>query len=239
MLLSVLSVYGCVQPAMNSGKSAEEQAELSELISTMAFGGALFSSVLGILVVTQDVQSGYFRFLTLRHSGFWFVACVKMIVAAVLAVPTAICNLAAVHGASSALMKAGAMTYASPQSMGKWIATYVFMYLVSALWGVALGLLLRNTAIAIVVQFVYQTLVEAQVISSFPRVGRWLFGGAESAIVDDTSLAERFSMWQGAGLAIAWVAVLSLLAWATSRRMDGILVLNFGVKRRPLAEGRA
>ncbi|MDD6373249.1 MAG: hypothetical protein PUF97_01970 [Bifidobacteriaceae bacterium] len=228
-LLSFLSVYGCVQPMMGSGRSAAEQLELSRLVSTMPFGGALFSSILGILVVTQDIQTGYFRYLVLRHNGFWYVAFIKMTLAVALAIPTVVLNLVAVHVGAMSLMTTGEMTYTQPQPINRWIATYSLMYVVAACWGVAVGFCLRNSMLAIAVQFVYQTIAEAQVISSFPKIGRWLFGGAESAIVNDFSLAERFDIGQGVLLSLAWIAILFAVAFASSRRLRGDWIFNSAV----------
>ncbi len=239
VLMSFLSVYGCVQPVMNSGQSAAEQLELSQLIATMGFGGALFSSILGIVIVTQDMQTGYLRYLTLRCNCFWYIAGIKMVVAMVLALPTAVLNLIAVHVASGALMRAGGMTYMQPQHIDRWAATYTLMYMVASCWGVALGFLLRNPIVTIAVQFVYQTLAEAQVISSFPKIGRWSFGGAESAIVDDPSLAERFGMGQGVALSLAWVVVLLVVAFVVSMRLRGERILNPRFSGRWSHKGRA
>ena len=224
VLMTVLSVYGCIQAASSTRESATAQLTLSELVSTMAFGGALFTSIIGILVVTLDVQSGYYRYLALKHSGFLFITGIKIGVAAMFAVLTAVINLLAAHWAASIMMKINAMTYTPPQSIWKWIATYAFIYVASAAWGVALGALVRNTVLSITVQFVYQTLAEARIISAFPKIGRWLFGGAESAVVDDTALVERFNTWQGMGLSVAWVALLLTLAYVVNSQSYGFKI---------------
>lgn len=218
LVANALATYGTIQPFLGTATSLEEQRHISETASSMLFGGALFTAIIGIIVVTVDIKTGYYRYLLLRHNRFWHTALMKTAVAAFLAVPVILLNLLCVYAIAKMVMEFGGMTYTVPAHLAKWTLRYTCLYIISAMWGVAVGLTLRSSIIAIAVQFIYATILEAQIISSFPKVGRWLFGGAESAIVDDVSLQNRLNSWLGLGIALVWVGLILLIAYANEWR---------------------
>ncbi|NHC16144.1 hypothetical protein [Motilibacter deserti] len=89
----------------------------------------------------------------------------------------------------------------------------------SAVWGVALGALIRNQMVAVAAVTLYSIMVEAAVIQYVPAVGKWLPGGAQSAIVHDPA-TEHLSAGAGYLVFAAWCTVGLLLAIRQVARED-------------------
>jgi hypothetical protein len=92
------------------------------------------------------------------------------------------------------------------------VARHALHVALGGVWGVALGFLLRSTAVAILFQLAFQPLVENWVINSRPSIGRWLPGGAESAVVGDPTLAARLGFLAGLAVLVGWIATMLVTA---------------------------
>ena len=88
--------------------------------------------------------------------------------------------------------------------------------------GISVGALIRNQIAAIIAALVWVLLVEALVVALLPNVGKWLPGGAVSAILQTTSFSgtQYLPVWGGALLLAAYAVVLGAIAAATTMRRD-------------------
>jgi hypothetical protein len=99
--------------------------------------------------------------------------------------------------------------------------------LVMALYGpigVAVGALVRNQIAAVVGALAWTFIVEQLVVALWPEVGRWLPGGAASAVLQlgevATTRGDLLPPWAGALLLVAYAAVLSVVAARVTLRRD-------------------
>lgn len=83
---------------------------------------------------------------------------------------------------------------------------------ICAVWGVGLGLLLRNQLAAVAGVVAYTTLVEGAPLHFWPTIGRFLPGGAQAGIALDPSVKHLGSGW----------AFLVLVGWAAAALVAGI-----------------
>jgi ABC-2 type transport system permease protein len=92
---------------------------------------------------------------------------------------------------------------------------------ISGLLGVGLGALLRSQTVAIVVALAWLFLVEGLLIAFAPAVGRWLPGGAASALAGtDTGAGELLPAWAAALVLIAYGCVLATIGSRLVLRRD-------------------
>jgi ABC-2 type transport system permease protein len=89
----------------------------------------------------------------------------------------------------------------------------------AAVIGVALGFLIRHQAIALLVGVGWMLVVDQIVPSAVPEAGRFLPGGAESALIRE-DVDGMLPMGLGALVLAGWAAVLCLAATAALRRRD-------------------
>lgn len=85
--------------------------------------------------------------------------------------------------------------------------------------GVAVGTLLRNQVLAIVVLVGWDQLVQSLLVGLLPKVGRFLPGGAAQALLGGPN-AQLLPPWAGGLLLLGYAAVLALAAAAALRRRD-------------------
>ena len=88
-----------------------------------------------------------------------------------------------------------------------------------ALWGVGLGLLLRQQVVAVTGTILYTTVVESLLVHYFPREGRYLPGGLQMSILGDPMYA-HVSTATGYALFAAWIALALVAGWVRLTRGD-------------------
>jgi hypothetical protein len=100
-----------------------------------------------------------------------------------------------------------------------WVVAAVTIY---AVLGVGFGALLRNQVAAIVVALVWVLLADSLLVTFLPEVGRWLPGGAASAMTLGQPMRGGELLSQGAGalLLLGYGLLLSLLGATTTIRRD-------------------
>ena len=90
--------------------------------------------------------------------------------------------------------------------------------------GVAVGALVRNQIAAVVAALAWTFVVEQLVVALRPEVGRWLPGGAASAVLQlgevATTRGDLLPVWGGALLLVAYAVVLSVVAATVTLRRD-------------------
>lgn len=100
-----------------------------------------------------------------------------------------------------------------------------------AVYGVGLGALLKNQAVAIVVGLGFSAIVEPIVVAAAPSVGRWLPSSAARALESVTAnpqvrgalgggLSHLVTWWEGALVLLAYGVVLAAAGSRTTLRAD-------------------
>lgn len=92
--------------------------------------------------------------------------------------------------------------------------------------GVAVGALIRNQVAAIVAALVWVMLVESLIVAFLPKVGKWLPGGAATAVLQagtgmpGQTETTALPVWGGAVVMLAYAVVFAVLAARTTLRRD-------------------
>jgi ABC-2 type transport system permease protein len=87
--------------------------------------------------------------------------------------------------------------------------------------GVALGALIRNQVVAIVVALVWSFVVEGLLVGFLPDVGRWLPGGAAAALNGQTAPGgDLLPMWAGGLVLVAYGLVAALVSTRLTLQRD-------------------
>lgn len=69
---------------------------------------------------------------------------------------------------------------------------------------------------------IYSGFFEIVFTSNLPKIGRFLFGGAQQSIVDSSSMEEKLTAVQGIAVAVAWIVLLTFAAYAAEKRREKI-----------------
>ena len=101
------------------------------------------------------------------------------------------------------------------------VGTFATFVLYSIL-GVALGALIRNQIAAILISLVWQMLIERLFLAILPNYGKWMPGGAASALVDSRALdgAKYLEPFAGGFLLLGYAVLFAILAVMTSGKKD-------------------
>jgi ABC-2 type transport system permease protein len=167
----------------------------------MMSGEFRFQTATGTFLVTPDRR----RVLTAKLAA-------SSLVGAVLG---AACSLLALLIAVPLLQQRGVDVASHGWSVAAVLGGCIAGTAISGLVGVGLGALLRNQTLAIVVTLVWLFLVEGMLITFAPEVGRWLPGGAASALSGaDTGKGDLLPAW---GAALLFTAYGCAFAAAGSR----------------------
>jgi ABC-type transport system involved in multi-copper enzyme maturation permease subunit len=201
-----------------------DSATVTRTLAVNAFAITLFTSVIGILVVTRDfgsrMMSRVVRLTPSQAPTFIAKAVAATVFCLIVGLLSAIAAVAAVWWT---MRNTGYV-----MDLGMVPALFVIRHalhaVLSGLWGVFLGFLVRSSVVAITVQAAYLFVLEATIIKTVPSVGRWLIGGAGSAVVDDPTAPWRFGFPAGVGIYAAWVLALAVLGYMAIRSTRGVYV---------------
>jgi ABC-2 type transport system permease protein len=200
-----LTVASSIAAAGRPGAAALDSSEGMRSVMSAASSGALVLLVIGILVMAGEFrhQTATSTFLITpdrkRVVGAKLAAVVLAgigvaIAASLLTLVVAVPWLAAKH--------VDASTHAGDVALpllGALAATPL-----CALVGVGCGALLRNQTLAVTVCLVWVAVIENLVIALVPGVGRWLPGGAASALAGVSTGTGELPIWGGAVLLAAY-----------------------------------
>ena len=189
-----------------------------------ASGGNIIVLVLGILALTQE-----FRFWTATPS---FLVTPRR--GAVLAAKLLSIALTGLVFAVLSLVFALAVSWLTISLRGDVLVfdgtvveVMLGVGLVLALYGpigVAVGALVRNQIAAVVAALAWTFIVEQLVVALWPEVGRWMPGGAASAVLQlgevATTRGDLLPVWGGAVLLVAYAVVLSVVGAMVTLRRD-------------------
>jgi hypothetical protein len=212
------SVALAISTAGQPGSAALNSSEGVRHVMASAWSGGSIVLILGIMLVT-----GEFRHSTVT-STFLVSPDRRRVVAAKLAAAGGVgLTIAAV---AAALTLATAVPWLAAKDvhvsivsadvgvvlLGVMAATALY-----ALVGVGVGALIRNQTAALTVALVWTFLVEALLVSLVPAVGRWLPGGAASALT--------FTPAVHGGLLPIWGAALVLIGYGLTFAAAGTQLL--------------
>jgi ABC-type transport system involved in multi-copper enzyme maturation permease subunit len=223
--LVVLSAVAIVLSSRTGdGPAALDTVQGTRLIVSTAGAGTLFALILGILTIAGEFQHGTATWTFLATPRRDRVLAAKLAAAVVAGIGYGLACLAVLLAVAVPLLAtvdgARQPRLADVGTIG---AGVVASYAPFAMFGVAVGAVLRNQVAAIVVMLAWSFVVEPLVLLLVPKVGRWLPGNAADALTNQDagqlSGYEPLPQW-GAGLVLlAYVAVLAALGgWLLARR---------------------
>jgi hypothetical protein len=145
----------------------------------------------------------------------------KAVVAAIFCFVVGVIAAVAVLFATEWVLRDSPMGMDLGSSIAVHVAKHALNAMLSGVWGVFLGFLLRIPLVAVLVQVVYAFLLEPAVAGAFPDARRFLIGGAGSAVVDDPTLPLRLDFFQGVAVYAAWIVLLAIIAYMANRSRKG------------------
>ncbi len=223
--LQVVSLYFATLTANTGGGPTVPTLRTAEGVRNLfagAGGAYLFALVVGILGMTQEFrfQTITGAFLAVPRRGR--IVAAKMGAYALVGAAYALVGLVVGYLLAVILL---AFTDHAPiglATLGQIAGGAVLGAALYAVLGVAVGTLVRNQIAALLGALVWVLLVEALLVAFLPAVGRWLPGGALSAVLQSTGLgnATYLPVWGGALLLLGYALVLAGAAAATTLRRD-------------------
>jgi ABC-2 type transport system permease protein len=184
--------------------------------------------VLGVLIITTEYSSGMIRttFTSVPQRGL--VLAVKAVVFGAVTFVVAAATTFVTFFASQAILSRGTVKYgvslSSPHALRIVIGAALYLTL-CALFGVALGALLRSTAAAITaltgLLFILPLMMNFLPVSWHrDAIARWLPVNAGAQIIEKATQPLYFSPWVGLAVFAAEVAVAFVVGLILLRRRD-------------------
>ena len=197
-----------------------------------SFNGMLLAQlaigVLGVLIITTEYSSGMIRttFTAVPQRGL--VLAVKAVVFGSVTFVISVLTTSVTFFACQAILSRGTVKYgvslASPQALRIVIGAALYLTL-CALFGVALGALLRSTAAAITaltgLLFILPLMMSFLPVSWHrDAIAQWLPTNAGWQIVEKVTQPLNFSPWAGLAVFAGWVALALVAGLVLLRRRD-------------------
>lgn len=189
-----------------------------------ASAGNIIVLVLGILALTQEFRFGTATpsfLVTPRRSA---VLAAKLLSTILIGLVFAVASLVFALAVSWLVIRIRGDALVFDSTV---VEVMLGVGLVLALYGpigVAVGALVRNQIAAVVAALAWTFLVEQLVVALWPEVGRWLPGGAATAVLQlgdvATTRGDLLPVWAGALLLVAYAVVLSVVAAMVTLRRD-------------------
>ena len=216
VVAQVFAPRGPAQPPLDSGAGLRA-------VYAGAGGGFVFALALGILGMT-----GEFRHLTVTASFLAVPRRGRVVAAKVLAHAVVGALYAVTAAIVTILLAVPLLVYVKgigdPFRDVNLFSIVGYAALATALYtvvGVGVGVLVRNVIAAILVALAWVMLVEALIVAFLPKVGKWLPGGAASAMLESQVPSGRLlEPWQGALLFTAYGVAFALAGTLLTVRRD-------------------
>jgi ABC-2 type transport system permease protein len=184
-------------------------------VMSSASSGALMLLVIGILMIAGEFRHGTVTSTFLVSPNRKRVVGAKLAAAGIVGVAVAVAAAVLTLAIAVPWLATRDVDVASRSAdvalvlLGSLAATAIY-----ALVGVGVGALLPNQTVAVIVALVWVTTVEGFVVAFQPEIGRWLPGGAASALTSvKTAEGGLLPMWAG-GLLLAAYGVAFAAAGA-------------------------
>lgn len=223
-----VGVSAVVAAAMASGNGHMSAADRSSFdsvgISLQGVNAAVLAiGVFGVLTVTREYGSGMIRTTFLAHPGRIRVLLAKLGTHAAVAGVAAAGTCVAAFAVGQAVLRTGglAVGWGHPH-LAAALAGGVAYLLLTCVWGVGLGALLRSTASAITwlasILVVAPVIVQILPASTVRMVGRWLPSEIGQQAIAAHPSVHSFPAWTGLGVLAGYVVVTLLAgAWRMAR----------------------
>jgi ABC-2 type transport system permease protein len=219
-LLNALSIVGSSGAEVDGLRAGRVTlAEVSHDLVRLGFGALLFSTLFGALLTTSEFRHG-----SIARSLFMAGRPERLIVAksaAALATGAAF----GVAGVGSAVLTSaivldvrGAALVLDRESVLIIVGVFAATVL-SALWGMLIGWVVRSQIAALVGIMAWTLIAESAIIALAPAVGRFLPGGAQASIYRDVANHSLSTPW-GYVLFLGWIALAALASLELVRRRD-------------------
>jgi hypothetical protein len=221
----VLGVLATVLTAGIEGSPLQrDDPDVLAVAVSSAAGANVVVLVLGILVLTQEFRFGTATPSFLVTPRRWRVLAAKLVAASLAGLAFAVVSLVFALAVSwlTITIRGDALVFDRTV-----VEVMLGVGLVLALYGpigVAVGALVRNQIAAVVAALAWTFVVEQLVVALWPEVGRWMPGGAASAVLQlgevATTRGDLLPVWGGALLLVAYAVVLSVVAATVTLRRD-------------------
>jgi len=221
VILNALSIVGNASTKLDAMRAGQTSAAgVSHELLGLGFGALLFATLFGAVMTTGEFRHGSIaRSLSLARRS-------ERLIAAKAGAALAAGAIFGVLGAGSALVTTAIVLSANDASLVLdresmlVITGVVAVCVLSALWGSALGWIVRSQVPTLIGIMAWTLIAEGAIISLAPEVGRFLPGGAQSSIVRDFDTGDPLSTPLGYLLFAAWIAAAATLAVSLMRRRD-------------------
>ncbi|MFD6948784.1 hypothetical protein A6A08_14985 [Nocardiopsis sp. TSRI0078] len=220
---------GVVVLASGMGEGlSRDSTEYAGSVWPMGASGTLFVMVIGIMMVTSEYQHRTINVTFLTSPRRLPVVLSKVVAASLVSLVfgVVVVGVSALVAGASILSGGGELNLVDNQ-VPRILAGSVAAYVVYAMIGVGLGALIRNQVAALVVSILWVFMLEPilVVIPQLQDVGKWMPGGAVSALYDtgiDYGLgaADLLPVWGAALVLVGYAAVAVALASVTTLRRD-------------------
>jgi ABC-2 type transport system permease protein len=214
-------VAQALTPATEGVPGLDDPSAVRNVWASAGAAGSVFTLILGIVGMTTEFRHRTVSstFLVTPRRGR--VVAAKMVAHAAvgLGIGLACCLLTAALAVP--LLAARDAAHLTTTTVLAILAGALVTLTLYAVMGVAIGSLVTNQVAAILGALVWLLLVESLLVTFLPEVGRWLPGGAASALRQTTAFrGDLLDPWAGGLLLLTYAVVLAALASRTTLRRD-------------------
>jgi ABC-2 type transport system permease protein len=218
----VAQVLASDQAPAQQGVPALDSPEGLRNVFAATLQAAVFTLLLGVLSVTSEFRHGtaVSTFMAVPRRGR--VVAAKAIALPIVALGYAVAGIVLTVAIAWPMLDWKGVTVSADDQVPQVLLGCLVAVTLYAVLGVGFGALVRNQVAALAVALVWMLLVESLLVTFVPEVGRWLPGGAASAMTLGQPLRGGELLGQGAGAALfaGYGIVLALVGARTTVRRD-------------------
>ena len=214
-------VPGILLSGLDESIGLSNPAAMAQLWSSL--GGALvIALILGIVAMTGEYRHKTITDTFLTEPRRLHLVSAKAAVQAIMGVFVAITCV--VLGIVVALALLPTQTHAPIDwgLIGEISIGVIIAFALYAVLGVAVGALINNQVVAIVIGLLWVVFIEPILVGFLPDVGKWLPGGAAASVLQGTTAtgADLLAPWLGGLLLLGYAAVFAVVGARTTLRRD-------------------
>jgi ABC-2 type transport system permease protein len=204
------------------GAPSDQEALTENWADTLAGNAGLaplFAVIFGILLMSGEYRHGTVTWTFLATPRRERVLTAKLVVAAFAGIVLAVLAAAVTSAVAVPWLQARDLHIAA----GEYLGDLGGLLVGSAFWGalgVAVGTLLRNQVVAVIVALVWFLVVENLVVALLPDIGRWLPDAALQAMLGGSDLDDPLPRLLGGAVALGYVLGIAAAGYAVTLRRD-------------------
>jgi hypothetical protein len=220
VLLNALSIVGSSGAEIDSLHAGRlTVAEVSHDLVRLGFGALLFSTLFGAILATSEFRHGSIARSLFMAGGAERLIVAKSVAALASGVAFGVAGVASAVLASSIVLHARGLALVFDGESALIMVGVFAATVLSALWGMLLGWVVRSQIAALVGIMAWTLIAESAIIALAPGVGRFLPGGAQASIYRDVANDPVATPW-GYVLFLGWIAAGAAVALELGRRRD-------------------